>query len=85
MRYPNRNRWSREVVGQTMKPYTIFGETRLLPVKVWYQGRIDPTIHEWDETLWVERGEDWYALLSSNLRDKRVRIIERNDWLSANT
>jgi hypothetical protein len=66
-----------------MKPHTKFGETKLLPVKVWYNGKIDPSITEWDETLWVERSEDWYALSSSSLRDKRVRIVERNEWLKA--
>ena len=62
-------------------PYTIFGETRNLPVKVWYKGQYDPNLREWDDTLWIERGEDWYALMSSSLRDKRVRIVERNVWL----
>jgi len=62
-------------------PYTIFGETRLLPVKIWFCDKIDPSLTEWDETLWVERGEDWYALSSSSLKNKRVRIIERDIWL----
>ena len=63
------------------KPYTIFNETKSIPVKVWYKDKIDPTITEWDETLWVENATDWYALMSSNLRDKRVRIIERDIWI----
>lgn len=63
------------------KPYTIFNETKSIPVKVWYKNKIDPTITEWDETLWVENATDWYALMSSNLRDKRVRIIERDIWI----
>jgi hypothetical protein len=62
-------------------PYTSFGKTKNIPVKVWYNGKIDPTLTEWDETLWIERGEDWYALSSSGLRDKRVRIIERDLWV----
>ena len=62
-------------------PYTIFGQTRNIPVKVWYKDKIDPTLTEWDETLWIERGEDWYALSSSKLRDKRVRIVERSVWI----
>jgi hypothetical protein len=63
------------------KPYTIFNKTKNVPVRVWYNGKIDPTITEWDTDLWIERGEDWYALMSSGLRDKRVRIIERDIWL----
>lgn len=62
-------------------PYTIFNQTKDVPVAVWYQGKFDPTLTEWDETLWVERGEDWYALSSPQLRDKRVRIVERELWL----
>lgn len=62
-------------------PYTIFGETKNMPVRVWHQGKIDLSLTEWDETLWVERGEDWYALSSSKLRDKRVRIIDRSEWI----
>lgn len=63
------------------KPYTIFNQTKNIPVKVWYNGKIDPSLTEWDEELWVERGEDWYALSSSSLKNKRVRIIERDIWL----
>jgi hypothetical protein len=63
------------------KPYTIFNETRSVPVKVWYQNKLQPNLFEWDETLWIERPEDWYALMSSGLRNKRVRIIEREIWL----
>jgi hypothetical protein len=62
-------------------PYTIFGQTHNIPVKVWYRDKIDPTLTEWDETLWIERGEDWYALSCDSLRDKRVRIVERNVWI----
>ena len=64
-------------------PYTAFGETRNVPLKVWYQGKIDPNLTEWDEVIWVERGEDWYALSNSSLNDKRVRIVERDEWLRA--
>jgi hypothetical protein len=63
------------------KPYTIFNKTKNVPVRVWYKGKIDDTLLEWDTDLWIERGEDWYALMSSSLRDKRVRIIERDIWL----
>lgn len=36
---------------------------------------------EWDDTLWVERGEDYYAMMSPQLKGKRVRIIDRELFL----
>jgi hypothetical protein len=60
--------------------YTIFGETKLIPLVVRHKGE-EIQSKEWDETLWIERGEDWYALSSPQLRDKRVRIVERSVWL----
>jgi hypothetical protein len=63
------------------KPYTIFNETKNIPVKVWYNDKIQPDLIEWDEELWVERPEDWYALSSPQLRNKRVRIVERSVWI----
>ena len=38
-------------------------------------------IIEWCSEIWVERGEDYYAL--SHYKNKTVRIIEREDWLKA--
>jgi len=37
---------------------------------------------QFDRVLWVERSEDSYALLSPQLRDKKVAIVHRSDWLS---
>ena len=62
-------------------PYTAFGQTRLIEVKVWNKGKYEPGLYEWDEEMWIERGEDWYALDCQELRSKRVRIVEREDWL----
>ncbi len=61
-------------------PYTAFGKTKLVPIKVYLQKK-EIQSDEWDEDLWVERGEDWYALMSSDLVNKKVRIIERSIWL----
>lgn len=36
---------------------------------------------EHEEVLWVERGEDSYALLSPQLKDKKVAVVYRRDWL----
>ena len=62
-------------------PHTEFGETRILPVVVYLNNRQLKEVFEWDEELWVERPEDWYALMSEGLKYKRVRVIERNEWL----
>ena len=66
-----------------VKPYTAFGKTKMVPVKIWHNGKLDPYETDWDATIWIERGEDWYALMSPQLKHKRVRIIERSAWLSA--
>ena len=62
-------------------PHTEFGETRILPVVVYLNNRQLKEVFEWEEELWVERPEDWYALMSEGLKYKRVRVIERNEWL----
>lgn len=63
-------------------PYTAFGQTKLIEVEVWQNNKkIESDV--WDEELWVERSEDWYALMSSQLVNKKVRIIERNKWLNS--
>lgn len=61
-------------------PYTIFGQTRDVVINIVN----DPNnTGEWDAELWIERGEDWYALSSPELINKRVRIIKRDVWISA--
>ena len=40
-------------------PYTIFSQTRMLPVVVYLNGKQLKEVFEWDEELWVERSEDW--------------------------
>ena len=60
--------------------YTIFGKTKHVPIKVW-QNNKQIESDNWDIDLWVERGEDWYALMSKDLVNKKVRIIERDIWL----
>lgn len=60
--------------------YTIFGETKQVPIKVW-QNNKQIESDTWDTDLWVERSEDWHALLSKELVNKKVRVIERDIWL----
>lgn len=64
-------------------PHEEFGKTKILPVKVYVDGKYADDNPEWDETLWVERGEDWYAFENKKLKGKRVRVIERNVWVRA--
>ena len=62
-------------------PFTIFGKTRMVETVVYLNNIRLNSCLEWDEDLWVERHEDWYALMSDNLKYKRVRVIERDKWL----
>jgi hypothetical protein len=63
-------------------PYTIFNQTRLCPIVVYHQNKIIDS-KTWDEELWVERGEDYYGLMSSQLVNKKVRVINREEWLKS--
>ena len=62
------------------KPYRLHNENRLVPVKVMINGEYTED-NEWDETLWIERGEDWYALANSFYENKRIRIVDRELFL----
>lgn len=39
-------------------PYTIFGQTRMIPTVVYLNNRQVKGAFEWDEDFWVERSED---------------------------
>lgn len=64
-------------------PHTFFSCTLNLPVKVYVNGKHDPDVYEWDDELFIDRHEDWYALSSPQLRNKRVRVVTRDDWSTA--
>lgn len=59
--------------------YTAFGKTVELPVIIYYQNQ-EVDSDSWDETLWVEREEDWYALMSPRLKNKFVRVVQAKDF-----
>lgn len=67
-----------------LAPYEFFGQVRMVPVRVWRDlAEVpDPEVG-WDDELWVERGEDWYALMSDQLCPRRVRVVTREDWLKS--
>ena len=58
---------------------TFFGKTQEVLAELY--GMRPEEDHE--EVLWVEREEDYYALLSPQLRGKRVAIVTRSAWLRA--
>lgn len=59
--------------------YTAFGKTRVVLVEL--HNMTEDEEHE--TILWVERGEDYYALLSPQLKDKKVAVVTRDAWLKA--
>ncbi len=65
-------------------PYTKFGMTLMIPVVTFTDSKEDkPPKSEWFETLWVERGEDWYALMYSGWKGRTIRVVDRAAWISA--
>lgn len=59
--------------------HTEFGKTKLVRA---VPHNMQP--HETpDHVLWVERGEDLYALESKDLKGKKVAIVHRVDWARA--
>ena len=59
--------------------HTAFGKTRDVEAEF---HNMEPGL-DYDDVLWVERSEDYYALMSPQLRDKRVAIVTRDNWLRA--
>lgn len=62
-------------------PYTAFGKTKNLPVLVMNELGEFTNDTKWDYELWVERYEDYYALMNPKYKGKKVRIIKRETWL----
>lgn len=60
-----------------------FGQTRQVKVRMFLNNKEIEAAGKYDEVLWVERNEDWYALQSPQLRQKLVAVVTRDDWLSA--
>jgi hypothetical protein len=58
---------------------TKFGKTKLVKASP-HNMKEDETP---EEVLWVERSEDYYALLAKRFLHKKVAIVERKDWLRA--
>lgn len=65
-------------------PYTAFGKTRDVPLKIFKNGNLVEDCTEWDEDYWIETGECWYGLSSRSFKDKLIRVIERDVWIKSN-
>jgi len=63
-------------------PYIKFGKTKMVEVVVWLNNK-EIESSEWDEEYWIERGEDWYGLMSPNFKNKKIRVITRDEWLKS--
>lgn len=63
--------------------YTNFGKTVVLPIEVWLNNKKLSIATEWDTTLYIDRPEDWYALMSDSLKYKRVRVVKSEDFKKA--
>jgi len=63
-----------------MPAFTMFGKTKIVPFNIMINGyKADG--EDYEETLWVDRDEDMYALLSPKYRDKRVLVVRLQDWM----
>lgn len=60
-----------------LAPFTFFGQTRMVPVLL-CGAPPNPAKHPpWDEEMFIEREEDWYALSGTK---KCVRVITKQAW-----
>jgi hypothetical protein len=67
--------------GKPLTPYTAFGKTKLVPINVYVDGK--PSEQLWfQQSLWIERGEDWYAFAHKSMHVPTL-VVERTDWLKA--
>ena len=63
-------------------PFKMFNQTRMVPHRTFTNTEEDfPPKDHWDDVLWVERGEDWYALDYYKGKKQTVLLVERSDWL----
>lgn len=65
-------------------PVELFGKTKNVRYYFVQNGEnLKDTTDDWDETLYIERPEDFYALMSPQLRRKKVRVVALNDFRRA--
>jgi hypothetical protein len=62
--------------------YTMFNKTKELELEIYRDGScINAT--DYEDTLWIERPEDWYAFMSDKYKGKNIRVIRRDKWVRA--
>jgi hypothetical protein len=67
--------------GKNRVPYTAFGKTKLVPLRVYVNGK--PSDQKWfQQSFWIERGEDWYAFGNKSMQVPTL-VVERLDWLKS--
>lgn len=55
--------------------YEKFGKESRVPLNVYLDGkRIESDW--WDTDIWIERPEEWYALISPSFEGKRILVVE---------
>lgn len=60
-------------------PYTFLKETRDVPVVVYFNGKQANTTL-WSTDYFVEKSEDWYGLNASDMQNKYVRVIDKEEF-----
>lgn len=63
--------------------YTTLGKTKELELLIYRDGSPVPNATEYEETLWIEKPEDWYAFMNDKYKGKNVRVIRRDKWVRA--
>lgn len=57
--------------------YTFFGTKLRIPLVTYTNQKVDnPPREDWTDTLVIVTPDDWYALMSWQLRGKTVRVVE---------
>lgn len=63
-------------------PYTFLKETRDVPVVVYFNGKqVSTTL--WSTDYFVEKTEDWHGLNSSDMQNKYIRVITREEFFKS--
>ena len=60
-------------------PFSIFGKTVDVPLNVFFQGKFIES-STFDDDLWVERGEETYALSHPDYFNKKILVVYAEEW-----
>lgn len=63
-------------------PFKKFKQLRNVEIVVYLNGKkIDSD--KWDEELWFDVPEDFYCLSSSQFRNKKIRVVYREEFIKS--